>query len=82
MIDKIIFLLVLTIIGSAIYFGQHSYHHDKRLYYDCVDLKTKNAFLPIPKIKYIKLLQTKSTVNLTCKESYYTRFYIDTIRKK
>ena len=82
MISKITTLLVLTIIGLTIHFGQHSYHYDKRLYYDCFDSKTKNKFLPISNYKYKKLIETKSTVNLVCKKSYYTRFYIDTIRKK
>ena len=82
MIDKIIITLILTIIGSTIYFGQRNYYYEKKIYYDCFDPVTKNKFLPISNYKYKKLIETKSTVNLVCKKSHYTRFYIDTIRKK
>jgi hypothetical protein len=66
----VIFLLV---------FNFYDYKHNKYLYYECFS-KTK-TLKPLSEYEYKVLQKTNSLDHLTCEEKYYTRFYVNLIKK-
>lgn len=75
-----IFLLCFTVfVICLLTFYFYDYKNNKYLYYECFN-KTK-TLKPLSEYQYKTLQETNSLNQFTCEKKYYTRFYVNLLKK-